>query len=207
MTPAGAVPVAVQVSVTVPVKVLIGSDDEGDCAVVPAMRVVEVEVLPFASARVKSGGEASAGEGGGRAVAEALVTTWSCPVAAPTAVGVKTTLMAQVAPMASEVPQLLLAAKAPVVVMLVMVTGSFAGVGEGEDLSSGGFTDDGAREGRRGWSEGGGQSRRGQGEVADGGVVVGGAGRGGGVVVGGERGSRRRGARRPSVRPRRRAPA
>jgi len=43
-------------------------------------------------------------------------------VAAPTAVGVKTTLMAQVAPMARVEPQLLLAEKAPVVAMLVMLT-------------------------------------------------------------------------------------
>ena len=95
VTPAGAVPVAAQVRVTVPVKLLIGVRTRVTLPEVPAMRVAEVEVLPFASARVKSGV--------GRPVplrasvmVGALLTTVSEPVRAPVAVGLKTTLMAQV---------------------------------------------------------------------------------------------------------------
>ena len=47
--------------------------------------------------------------------------TVSVPVRLPLAVGVKTTLMAQVAPTLSVDPQLLLCAKSPVVLMAEMV--------------------------------------------------------------------------------------
>ena len=123
VTPAGAVPEDVQVSVTVPVKVLVGVKTRLTLPTVPARRVIVVEVFPLTSARVKSGaGEPVPVRAEERAVADALVTTLSWPVADPTAVGVKTTLMAQVAPMARLVPQLLLAEKAPVVAMLVTVS-------------------------------------------------------------------------------------
>src|SRR6202023_1696129 len=131
LTPVGAVPEAAQVIVTVPVKVAFGVTTRAAGAEEPAVTVTEVEDLPAVSARVKSGVGAPVPvrfEMSG--VVEALVTTWSWPVAAPTAVGVKTTLMAQVAPMARGPPQALLAAapaapkaKGPVAVMLVMVRG------------------------------------------------------------------------------------
>ncbi len=109
--------------------------------------------------------------------------TESCPVAAPVAVGVKTTLIAQVAPIASDVPQLLLAAKAPVAAMLVMVRGSLASVGESDGLSTGGDTDGCGWEGQCGGSECRGLHGRRDSKVANGGVVVGGAGGSGCVVV------------------------
>ena len=126
VTPAGAAPEAIaQARVTVPVKVLLAVRTRVTEPETPAVTVTEEEVLPAASVRVKSGASRPVPL---RlvviAVGEALVTTESCPVAAPVAVGVKTTLMAQVAPIASDVPQLLLAAKAPVAAMLVMVTGA-----------------------------------------------------------------------------------
>ena len=185
VTPAGAVPEAMaQESVTVPVKVAFGVRTMGSGGVPPAVTETDVEVLLLASVSVKSGVSAPVPlRADVIAVDEALVTTESCTVAAPLAVGVKTTLMAQVAPVASEVPQLLLAAKAPVAAMLVMVRGSLAGVGEGDDLSIGGDSDGRGREGQCGGGEGRGGHWRRDGEVADGGVVVGGACGSGCVVV------------------------
>ncbi len=122
VTPLAAVPVAAQVSVTVPLKELLGVRTRATLPEAPPARVMAVEVLPVESARVKSGvGAPVPVRFEISAVGEALVMTWSWPVAAPTAVGVKTTLMAQVAPIARVPPQALLAAKGPVAVMLVMV--------------------------------------------------------------------------------------
>jgi hypothetical protein len=123
VTPAGAVPEAIaQENVTVPVKVAFGVRTIGVEEVCPAVTVTEVEVLLLASVSVKSGVSTPVPlRADVIAVGEALVTTDSVLVAAPLAVGVKTTLMAQVAPVASEVPQLWLAAKAPVAAMLVIV--------------------------------------------------------------------------------------
>jgi len=124
VTPVGAVPEATQVSVTVPVKVALGVTTRAAGAEEPAVTVTEVAALPVESARVKSGARAPVPvRGEVSALDDELVTTWSWPVAVPTAVGVKTTLIAQVAPIARDVPQALLAAKGPVVVILVMVSG------------------------------------------------------------------------------------
>jgi hypothetical protein len=125
VTPAGAVPEAMtQESVTVPVKVAFGVRTTGVEEVPPAVTVTEVEVFPLGSVTVKSGVSTPVPlRADVIAAVEALVTTESWPVAAPLAVGVKTTLIAQVAPIATDVPQLLLAAKAPVAAMLVMVSG------------------------------------------------------------------------------------
>lgn len=51
----------------------------------------------------------------------ALSVMTTDPVTLPGAVGVKVTLMAQLAPTATEAPQVLVAVKGPVVVILVMV--------------------------------------------------------------------------------------
>jgi len=53
----------------------------------------------------------------------ALEVTVSVPVCVPALVGVKTTLMVQLALPAREVPQLLVWLKAPVVAMLLMAMG------------------------------------------------------------------------------------
>ena len=55
MTPAGAVPVAAQVSVTVPVKLPLGVMTRATLPEVPAVRLMLVEVLPVESATAKSG--------------------------------------------------------------------------------------------------------------------------------------------------------
>src|SRR4051794_39485418 len=55
VTPDGTVPVAVHVSVTVPVKEMFGVRTRGTLPELPAVRVIEVEVLPVLSARLKSG--------------------------------------------------------------------------------------------------------------------------------------------------------
>ena len=54
-------------------------------------------------------------------VPEALSEIVTAPVRAPAAVGVKVTLMAQLAPAASDAPQLLLWAKSPLAAMPVIV--------------------------------------------------------------------------------------
>ena len=124
VTPAGAVPVAAQVSVTVPVKLLLGVTTRARLPEAPAVTLREVEVLPVVSATAKSGAGAPVPvRFDVSAVGETLEMNWSWPVAVPTAVGVKTTLMAQEAPRARVAPQELLAAKGPVALMLVMVTG------------------------------------------------------------------------------------
>ncbi len=100
VTPAGAVPVAAQVSVTVPVKLLLGVMTRATLPEVPAVRLMLVEVLPVESATAKSGAGAPVPERlEVTPSGETLVMTWSVPVAGPIAVGLKTTLMAQEAPM------------------------------------------------------------------------------------------------------------
>ena len=186
VTPAGAVPVTAQVSVTVPVKLLLGVMTRATLPEVPAVTLRLVEVLPVVSATAKSGAGAPVPVRFEISpLGEALVTTWSWPVAEPTAVGVKTTLMAQVAPRARVPPQALVAAKGPVVVMLVMVTGVSPTLVRLTVCPLDVDANDGTGEGHGGGSENYAADWSRNGEVADGDVVVGGAGGGGGVVVGG----------------------
>lgn len=107
ITPVGAVPPdTAHENDTVPLNVAFGVTARGIIAGLPADTVTEVVDLPVLSPIAKSGEtspvpvrlELSA-------VAEAPVITCSDPVAAPVAVGLKTTLMLHAAPMASDVPQ------------------------------------------------------------------------------------------------------
>ncbi len=78
VTPLGAVPAAVQVRATVPVKLALGVTTRVTLPEVPAMRVMEVEVFALASAIVKSGaGDPVPVRVDESAVVAALVTTLS----------------------------------------------------------------------------------------------------------------------------------
>ena len=188
VTPLGAVPVAAQVSVTVPVKELVGVRTRVTLPEVPALRVMAVEVLPLCVREGEvRGGSSGAGEVEMSGVAEALVMTWSWPVAAPAAVGVKTTLMAQVAADGEGRSAGVAGSEGSGGGDAGDGEGCFADVGESDSSVRWSVTPTmvlgkAGRDGLEGCAEG----WRGNGEVADGDVVVGGAGGGGGVVVGGD---------------------
>ena len=121
--PAGAVPTAAQVTVTAPLKLLIGASVSATVPYVPATSVSEEVVLPDASASAKSGIRPvplSVLENVAEGTFVAKVTV---PVLLPTAVGLKTTLAVHVLLIATVV-QLFETAKSPVVVTPVTVTGA-----------------------------------------------------------------------------------